>query len=114
MSMKHEYEVGQPVWCVVDDYPGLDLGDSAIVEGIDGIFVNIKHKGNRKPVHHYALSPYPPVKAVDGWAVVDEEGNVSHIYLHGDQPNTNSDGWKMFYNNKRLVKGRFIPDNDNS
>lgn len=62
--MKHEYKVGQEVWY---------KGEQVRITDIDSSFGGAAkfHDGNREDVCDLSdLSPYPPVKAVDGWAVV--------------------------------------------
>lgn len=52
---------------------------------------------------------YPPVKAVDGWAVVKKD-EIIEIRMIMNKPDIN---W-LGYHGYRCIKGQFIPDNDNS
>lgn len=96
MSMKHEYEVGQGVW-----WNDLKCEITQIING--RIVLN-----DHVDVDDSVISPYPPVKAVDGWAVVNRSSEIITIGI--TKPESN---W-MAANGYRCVKGQFIPNSDNS
>jgi hypothetical protein len=101
--MQHEYTVGQEVWYRGQNvkFMGNDPTDS------ERFFYDTPIGGGHGFTKY--ISPYPPVKPVEGWAVVNE-GNVietMHIVAPNEmaQKRIKDFGW-------RIIKGIFIPDNE--
>lgn len=105
-----QLEVGQPAWIVGEDNIYLSDGDMVDVVSINDSVASVSNEdwdGNIIiPVNN--LSPYPPVKAVDGWAVVNGDNII--VTMVATKPEIN---W-LAANGFRCIKGQFIPDNDNS